>query len=776
MKDQRQYFDYPSLLSWVKYNASFLLPDSMSMDSLVKKTIVTKFSHGQSNPTFLVEVPSGTPFVIRKKPQGTLLPSAHAIEREYEVIRHLGPTKVPVPKVYGFCSDSSVIGTPFYLMEYVKGRIFTDLSLPTIPREERRQIYQEMAKVLAEIHNVDYKKVGLESFGIPGNYVMRQIRRWTKQYEASCEGVGRDPCMDNLVKWLPANIPYSAVAPREESTIVHGDYRLDNLVFAENSSKVLAVLDWELSTIGNPFADLAYNCMMYRLSPTRSSFALSLEALASNRELGIPNEKEYLSMYQSFRDRGTIDDWNYYLVFSLFRIAAILHGVYKRALIGNASSDRAKESGDIAKNISRIAWNLVVERSNLSNESILSLTSMKRDIGDYELMVRKFMDDFVYPLEKSFFEHEQSDQRWMVWPELETLKKKARELSLWNLWIPKDLGGVLTNEEYAKLAEIMGSCVFASEIFNCSAPDTGNMELLLRFGTQEQKAVWLEPLLKGEIRSCFAMTEPLVASSDATNIASTIHEKEGSYIINGHKWWISGATDPRCKLILFLGKTSQNDENVPRHKRHSIVLIPMDSAGVKVIRPMHIFGFDDAPHGHAEMKFENVVIPKKNILLGEGRGFEAAQSRLGAGRIHHCMRAIGMAERALQLLIKRAQERKTFGQPLSNHGVVQEVVTNCRVEVDQARLLTHFTARVIDSDGGASRRARKYISMTKYVVPQMACRVIDRAIQIHGALGLCQDSVLSHLYASARTLRLADGPDEVHAANVAKFEIQSSKM
>jgi len=776
MKDEKKYFNYTSLFYWVRDNANFLLPSGFNVEYLVNNASITKFSHGQSNPTFLVQVSGGTPFVVRKKPQGNLLPSAHAVDREYNVLKKLGPTRVPVPKVYGYCSDSSVIGTPFYLMEYVKGRIFTDLSLPGLPREERKQIYQEMARVLAEIHNVDYKRVGLEGFGVPGNYVMRQIRRWTKQYEASCEGVGRDPCMDKLVEWLPGNIPKSAISPKEESTIVHGDYRLDNLVFAEGSPKVLAVLDWELSTIGNPLADVAYNCMMYRLAPTRSSLALPLEALASNRELGIPTETEYLSMYQSFRDKGDIDDWNYYLVFSLFRIAAILHGVYKRALIGNASSDRAKESGEVAKNISRLAWNLVLERPSRSNGGVLHTVSEKRNSSDYETMVRKFMEDFVYPLEKSFFEHEQSEQRWTVWPEMENLKKKARELGLWNLWIPKDLGGVLTNAEYAKIAEVMGGCLFASEIFNCSAPDTGNMELLLRFGTPEQRAVWLEPLLKGEIRSCFAMTEPLVASSDATNIASTIEERQDCYVVNGHKWWISGATDPRCKLVLFLGRMAKTDENIPRHKRHSIVLIPMDSPGVKVIRPMHIFGFDDAPHGHAEMRFEDVVVPKKNILLGEGRGFEAAQSRLGAGRIHHCMRAIGMAERALQVLIKRANERQTFGQPLAKHGVVQEVITNCRVEVDQARLLTHFTASVIDSDGGASRRARKYISMTKYVIPQMACRVIDRAIQIHGALGLCQDSVLSHLYASARTLRLADGPDEVHAANVAKFEIQSSKM
>eukprot|EP00871_Galdieria_phlegrea_P005809 jgi/Galph1/715/GphlegSOOS_G5440.1 len=775
MAKNGEYFSYSKLVTWLETNAPFLLP--LGQTKLQTEEVkVEKFSHGQSNPTYLVQVGDAIPFVLRKKPKGNLLPSAHAVEREYTVMKALGPTKVPVPKTYAYCSDGSVIGTPFYLMEYVKGRVFTDLSLPGLPPEERTKIYIEMARILAEIHNVNYKKVGLEKYGVPGNYVARQIRRWTKQYEASIEGVERDANMDKLVRWLPQNIPASAVPPVEESTIVHGDYRLDNLVFAENSPEVLAVLDWELSTIGNPYADVAYNCMMYRLSPTRSSLSLPLEALAQIRELGIPNEKEYLQIYQTYRLSKDVDNWDYYLVFSLFRISAILHGVYKRALIGNASSTHARESGEVARQISSLAWKIAQNVWYAVAPTTLTSVSTRRSITDYEQLIVKFMEKNLYPLEKSFFEHEQSSSRWEVWPQMEELKRQARKLGLWNLWIPKDLGGILTNEEYSKIAEILGRCLFASEVFNCSAPDTGNMELFLRFGTEEQKEKWLKPLLNGEIRSCFAMTEPLVASSDATNIASSIVKQGNDYVINGHKWWISGATDPRCKVILFLGRTSYEDNSVPKYKRHSVVLIPMDAPGVKVMRPMHIFGFDDAPHGHAEMKFENVRVPQRNVLLGEGRGFEAAQSRLGAGRIHHCMRAVGMAERALELLKTRAQERHTFGQPLSRHGVVQEAVTNCRVEVDQARLLTQFTARVIDTEGGASRRARKYISMTKYVVPQMACRVIDRSIQLHGALGLCQDSVLSHLYASARTLRLADGPDEVHAANVAKFELAPSNL
>ncbi|SDS10794.1 Acyl-CoA dehydrogenase [Halopseudomonas sabulinigri] len=387
-------------------------------------------------------------------------------------------------------------------------------------------------------------------------------------------------------------------------------------------------------------------------------------------------------------------------------------------------------------------------------------------VKEVKQQVEAFMDEHIYPNEALFYK-QVKDNKWGHPPILEELKAKARSQGLWNMFLPhSERGAGLSNEEYAHLCEIMGRVSFAGEVFNCSAPDTGNMETIERYGNEEQKEKWLKPLLAGEIRSCFSMTEPDVASSDATNIQCEIRRDGDEYVINGTKWWSSGALNEHCKIAIVMGKT---DPDAPKHVQQSMILVPLDTPGVTIVRDLHVFGYDHAPHGHAEITYENVRVPVSNILLGEGRGFEIAQGRLGPGRIHHCMRSIGIAERALEAMCRRAAERVAFGKPLYKHGSTSEAIAKSRCEIDQARLLTLHAARSMDLHG--NKVARQQIAMIKAVAPTMACNVIDRAIQVFGAKGVCQDTFLASAYAKARTLRLADGPDEVHLGTIAKLEM-----
>ncbi|XP_061240792.1 acyl-CoA dehydrogenase family member 10 isoform X2 [Bos javanicus] len=710
-----------------------------------------QFDHGQSNPTYYVKL-ANHQLVLRKKPPGTLLPSAHAVEREFRIMKALGNAGVPVPKVLDLCEDSSVVGTPFYLMEYCPGLIYKDPSLPGLEPSQRRAIYTAMNRVLCKIHSVDLKAAGLEDYGKHGDYLARQVQTWIKQYRAS--ETSTIPAMERLIKWLPLHLPR-----QQRTTVVHGDFRLDNLLFHPETAEVLAVLDWELSTLGDPLADVAYNCLAHYLP---SGFPIQPGLSDCDlTELGIPTAEDYFRMYCLHMGIPPIENWNFYMAFSFFRIAAILQGVYKRSLTGQASSATAKQTGKLTEFMSNLAWDFAIKegfqifkempatkplmrshhtwsllrtpgmRSYVTSTDsspahaskgalIFSPEGLPHQVRELYQQLKEFMERHVYPAEPELQRHQVSAERWTPSPLVEDLKEKAKAEGLWNLFLPletdpkKKYGAGLTNMEYAHLCEVMGTSLYAPEIFNCSAPDTGNMELLVRYGTEEQKARWLIPLLEGKARSCFAMTEPQVASSDATNIESSIREEDGFYVINGHKWWITG--------------------------------------------------------GHGEVLFEQVRVPKENIILGPGRGFEIAQGRLGPGRIHHCMRLIGCSERALALMKARVKSRVAFGKPLVEQGTVLADIALSRVEIEQARLLVLKAAHVMDVVG--NKAAALDIAMIKMVAPSMASRVIDRAIQAFGAAGLSSNYPLAQFFAGARALRFADGPDEVHQAAVAKMELK----
>lgn len=735
----------------------------LTVKSLVSNNVtltVRQYSSGQSNPTFLIQTPSRS-YVLRKKPPGELLPGAHKVDREYQVQRALFSAGFPVPQPLLHCTDPEVIGTEFYIMEHIKGRIFRDPRLPEVTAAERTALYVAAVEVLAKLHSMSLTLLKLEGYGKGPGYCGRQVSTWTKQYNAAAHT--DIPDMKELSDWLMKNLPVDD----NEVTLVHGDFRLENMIFHPTEARVIAVLDWELSTTGQPITDLAY-FLMPHYWPTGFNIINTLGSLKGIE--GIPSVGDIVSIYCRCRGISSgLPELNFYMALSVFKMAGIAQGVYARHLLGNASAPNAALFGQCVEPLAKIALQLAQRSFTGPIEDQLFLQTAK---GQAVLQqVKDFMGQYILPAQEEvaeyYVKHAHSPQRWHTPAVIEDLKAKAREAGLWNLFLPSVSG--LSQLDYAFIAEETGRCFFAPEVFNCQAPDTGNMEVLHMFGSEEQKRTWLQPLLKGEIRSCFCMTEPNVASSDATNMECTLHRDGESYVINGKKWWSSGAGNPQCKVAIVMCRS--RSEDVGRHGQHSMILVPMDTAGVTLVRPLTVFGQDDAIHGgHFEVHFNNVRVPASNIILGEGRGFEIAQGRLGPGRLHHCMRAVGLAELALELLCQRAASRGTFGKKLYQHEVVAHWIAECRLLIEQTRLLTLHAAHCLDTLG--SRAARKQIAMIKVAAARMVCKVTDCAIQVYGGAGVSGDFPLAQMYSYARTLRIADGPDEVHLSSIAVLELR----
>ncbi|CAB3399061.1 unnamed protein product [Caenorhabditis bovis] len=735
------------------------------IEQVVKEQVdvIRKFRHGQSNPTYYFRTKnSGKEYVLRKKPSGTLLPTAHQIEREYRIVNAL-QTHLPLPKTFGLFEN--VLDTPFYLMEYQKGRIFLKPSLPELTPVERRKLFEEALKTLGKIHSIDYKTAGLADFGRSDGYMARNLKRWTDSYEMS--KTEEIPEMTRLAEYLSKNIPKDS-----KTTIVHGDYRIDNLIIEPNEIRVKGILDWELSTIGDPYSDLAtFLFIFYVPNDTRTLPGLGNYNKSELKSLGIPNVEECLELYAKFTNTPVIDKetWTFYIVFVVFRFASILQGVYMRSLMKNASSPEASALGPIVKKLVIEGNRMVHELQSRKNYGLLTVTpsTLSENARRYYEIVRDIVHNDVIPIEKEVAEYyETSEHRWTIpHPKIEKIKEKAKSLGAWNLFISNHIdpegkyGKGLTNVEYAHICEVMGRCIFAPEVFNCQAPDTGNMEVLIKYGNEKQKNEWLEPLLAGKIKSCFGMTEP-----DAS-----IVRVGNEYVINARKWFISNASHPQCRICIFMGQIA--GEKKSRLFQQSMILVPMQAPGVQIVRNTHVFGSQDAPGAHPEITFTNVRVPVENVIFGEGRGFEIAQGRLGPGRIHHAMRLIGHAERAIDIMKDRLQSRIAFEKTLDSFDSLRKEVALSRCEVEQARLLVLKAAHMIDTVG--PKEAKSEIAMIKVVAPNMALKILDRAMQQQGGRGLTPDTPLSMFYVAARTLRIADGPDAVHLDTIAKIEFKS---
>ena len=712
-----------------------------------------------------------------------------------------------------FVDDSAVLGTPFFVCDYVSGRFFDDpLCSGAGSPQEVGALYGAFVRAIAKLHTVDYHAAGLGSFGKEGGYVARQTKVWTSQYRAA--ETERSPAFERLLAWLPEALP-----PGDDqlTTLVHGDLRVDNMIFAPDRPEVVAMLDWELATLGHPATDLALATMAYD-TPTEMPKAFRGFGPAPTLH-GVPHEQQLIDAYVAVTGLESVrSHLDYYRAFCCFRMAAILQGVYKRSLAGQASAADGAAIGKLAGAVAELGSSIAhryekqpdrLTRAAGAGAAFEAITAARGAAGgaaggaadgrrplaasaagmgkeEYAALKQRlidFMHSEIYPNEAEFARqcHAASQtNEWTHPPLLVDLMRKAKREGLWNLFLPVDsaslvegrYGAGLTNLQYADLCEIMGTGVhaeMAAQATNCTSPDTGNMETIARFGTAAQKAEWLVPLLDGKIRSCFAMTEPDVASSDATNVSIDIRKDGDEYVINGRKWWCTGAGSLHTQIMILMGKTDPHHESI--HKQQSMLLVPMGTPGIRLVRPLTVFGDDDAPKGHMEIEFQDCRVPQSSILWGEGRGFEIAQRRLGPGRIHHCMRAIGQAERALALMCARAESRVAFGKPLAKRDGFLDAVAKCRADIDSMRHLVRHAAHLMDTKGNTDHYTRQTLSIVKALVPMTVQTIADQAMQVHGAAGLCADTPLATIFASARLLRLADGPDEVHWRKAGQLEL-----
>ncbi|GAB5576843.1 acyl-CoA dehydrogenase family member 11 isoform X1 [Prionailurus iriomotensis] len=761
----------------------------------------------------------------------------HKIDREFKVQKALFSIGFPVPKPLLYCSDASIIGTEFYMMEHVQGRIFRDFTIPGVSPAERSAIYVAMIETLARLHSLNVQSLQLEGYGRGAGYCKRQVSTWIEQYKAAAH---QDIlAMNQLFHWLMKNLPDND----NEENLIHGDYKLDNIVFHPTESRVIAVLDWELSTIGHPLSDLAHLSVFYFWPRT---VPMINQSSYFQENIGIPSMEEMISIYCRCRGINSIlPNWNFFIALTYFKMASIAQGVYRRYLQGNNASENSFLFAKIVQPLAETGLQLS-KRIDTSQQFFVQSKTGQAVL----IRMKHFMKQHILPAEKEVIEfyvqNENSVDRWKKPLVIDKLKEMAKAEGLWNLFLPAVSG--LSQVDYALIAEETGKCFFAPDVFNCQAPDTGNMEVLHLYGSEKQKQQWLEPLLQGNITSCFCMTEPDVASSDATNIECSIEQDGDSYVINGKKWWSSGpiflgnfhdvvfkrcshkniqdwveaavkecdalcdldgnihafahvtvsdqgvddvydlaepdnvirqlsdnenyhhrAGNPKCTIAIVLGRTKNT--SAARHKQHTMVLVPINTPGVEIIRPLSIFGYMDYLHGgHFEIHFNQVRVPATNIILGVGRGFEIAQGRLGPGRIHHCMRIVGLAERALQIMCERATKRVAFNKKLFSHEVVAHWIAKSRIAIEKIRLLTLKAAHSIDTVG--STGAKKEIAMIKVAAPRAICKIIDRAIQVCGGAGVSQDYPLATMYALTRALRIADGPDEVHLSAIAALELR----
>eukprot|EP00924_Labyrinthula_sp_SR-Ha-C_P006575 snap_masked-scaffold_38-processed-gene-2.45-mRNA-1 protein AED:0.01 eAED:0.01 QI:0/-1/0/1/-1/1/1/0/790 len=742
------------------------------------------FDHGQSNPTFKLFSPDvSQAFVLRKKPAGKLLRGAHQIDREYAAVSALTKVDFPVARPVCYCKDSNYIGTEFYVTEFVQGRIFVDMALRELSPQDRSSAYISLVETMAKLHALEPKDIGLDFLSTSkSNYVVRNSKAWYGQFtnsKVSDSFPELEDLASRIYNWIGNNAPEA-----RKNTVVHGDFKLDNVMFHPTEPRVVAVLDWELVTLGDPLADLSYCFQSFATSPGVKSI-LPSPYVDGGLSSGLPTLEAvqwiYVNKISNLERNSNISfpipKFGTYLAYNVFKLACIIRGIQGRVEIGQGNSSTATQfNSELIYGLTVSAGQLVkdVDPQFVVNPGLSKFRTPLPMSPFAESVLNKllrFMDTFIYPNEE-LYERQLEADRWKIPPIVEELKLEAKKAGLWNLFLPE--WGGLTQAEYARCSEIMGRNLWAAEVFNCQFPDTGNMETLYLFGNEEQKKQWLEPLKNGTIRSAFVMTEPQVSSADAVSISTELKlsADKSEYVINGKKWWISNGGDPRLKILLLLGYTgcnAPNAEELPRHKKHSVILVPADAPGVIIKTPMTAFGFDDAPQGHFEVDFVNVKVPVTNLLYEEGTGFEIAQARLGPGRLHHCMRTIGIAERSLELMLHRVLTREA-SQPLHKKGTIRQDIADARIEIECLRGLVIKASHELDVVG--SKEARKLIAMTKVQVPVKVQDILDKVMQVHGAVGLSHQFPLSKWYARTRTVRYMDGPDAVHRETIAKLELR----